>query len=797
MEREDDRVLAERIAEGIRRSGRARTILIVGTALGLLLAVVGGAIVRSLGVRAYAEDALRQQRLLLESVFGSIRDGVIAADQNGRFLLVNSAARQMVGIGDTEVDPSRWSEHYGVFQPDTITPFPVEDLPMTRALRGESTDDVPMLIRHARLPHELWVNVSSRPLRDPEGNVRGGVSIINDMTSRRATENELRQSEERFRSLVESIKDDAMFLLDEDGRVASWNAGAERICGYAAQEIVGQHVSRLYAVNDIELGKPQEELAIAARTGRFEGEGWRVRKNGPPYWAGVILTSMHNPAGAIRGYTMVSRDLNEGRKSESRYRSLLEATPDAIIIVNQDGRIELANAQMEAVFGYTRPELIGASVDVLLPERFRGTHDGYRHRFFHSPERRAMGEGRDLFGMRKDGTEFPVEVSLSPLETEDGVLALAAIRDGTERRRAETKFRALLESAPDAMVIVDEQGRIELANAQTESLFGHTRPELLGKSVDILVPERLRGAPGEHRHGFFQSPKRRAMGEGRELFGLRKDGTEFPMEISLSPLEDPSGSSLMAAIRDISQREKAKQHLIQTIAELKRSNDELEQFAYVTSHDLQEPLRMVASYTQLLAKHYKGRLGTDADEFIMFAVDGATRMRRLIQDLLAYSRAGTSDEPLSAIASEDALREALANLEGAVKDGAAIVTHDPLPTVTMNRPQLAQIFQNLIGNAIKYRGADSPRIHVTARSVSGQGHVFSVQDNGLGIDPQQFERIFVIFQRLHARNAFTGTGIGLAICKKLVERHGGRIWVDSEPGRGSTFHFSLLNGATA
>jgi light-regulated signal transduction histidine kinase (bacteriophytochrome) len=206
---------------------------------------------------------------------------------------------------------------------------------------------------------------------------------------------------------------------------------------------------------------------------------------------------------------------------------------------------------------------------------------------------------------------------------------------------------------------------------------------------------------------------------------------------------------------------------------------------------------MVASYTQLLAKHYKGRLGTDADEFITFAVDGATRMRRLIQDLLAYSRAGASGDSLSEIASEDALGEALANLQGAVTEGAAIVTHDPLPRVTMSLSQLAQIFQNLIGNAIKYRGADSPHIHVTARSVIGQGHVFSVQDNGLGIDPQQFERIFVIFQRLHGRNEFTGTGIGLAICKKLVERHGGRIWVDSEPGRGSTFHFSLLNGATA
>jgi PAS domain S-box-containing protein len=327
-----------------------------------------------------------------------------------------------------------------------------------------------------------------------------------------------------------------------------------------------------------------------------------------------------------------------------------------------------------------------------------------------------------------------------------------------------------------------------------ESLFGYTRPELIGESADMLVPMRLRAGRGTDQLGFFQTPKRRAMGEGRELFGLRKDGTEFPVEISLSPLEDPTGSSVTAAIRDITDRKRAEEHLVQTIAELKRSNDELEQFAYVTSHDLQEPLRMVSSYTQLLAKRYKGRLDGDADEFIAFAVDGSTRMRRLIQDLLAYSRAGTSGEPVGDIASADALREALENLGGAMKEAAAVVTHDPLPTVTMNHLQLVQIFQNLIGNAIKYRGADAPRIHVTAQSVNGQGHVFSVRDNGLGIDPQQFGRIFVIFQRLHGRDAFSGTGLGLAICKKLVERQGGRIWVDSEPGHGSTFHFALLKG---
>ena len=206
---------------------------------------------------------------------------------------------------------------------------------------------------------------------------------------------------------------------------------------------------------------------------------------------------------------------------------------------------------------------------------------------------------------------------------------------------------------------------------------------------------------------------------------------------------------------------------------------------------------MVSSYTRLLATRYKGQLDADADEFMTFAADGAARMRHLIQDLLTYSRAGAQDEIAAEISSEEALREALANLKVAVADGEAIVTSGPLPRVTMNYLQLVQVLQNLIGNAIKYRGSESPRIHVTAQLENSHGCVFSVQDNGLGIESKHFEKIFVIFQRLHGRNSFTGTGIGLAICKKVIERQGGRIWVDSELGRGSTFHFALANGRSA
>jgi light-regulated signal transduction histidine kinase (bacteriophytochrome) len=259
----------------------------------------------------------------------------------------------------------------------------------------------------------------------------------------------------------------------------------------------------------------------------------------------------------------------------------------------------------------------------------------------------------------------------------------------------------------------------------------------------------------------------------------------------LSPLENEQGILVTAAIRDITRRKKAEADLLQKVDELNRSNEELGQFAYVASHDLQEPLRMVASYTQLLSNRYKGRLDSDADEFIAFAVDGASRMQRLIQDLLAYSRVSTKKRQLLDVSSEEALDQAVSNLRGAIEESGALVTHDPLPTVLADEMQLIQLFQNLIGNGIKYQSPGVPRVHISATRNGGPKWMFSVKDNGMGIDSKYFEKIFGMFQRLHKREEFAGTGIGLAICKKIVERHDGTLSVASQPGQGSTFSFAL------
>lgn len=624
--------------------------------------------------------------------------------------------------------------------------------------------------------------------------IPSGADMEEAIHKRTAVLEAMHEKDERFRAFVEGVEDYAIYMLDPEGIVQSWNQGAQRMKGYAAEEIIGRSFSNFYTEEDQAAGKHLETMKIARETGRYQGEVLRVRKDGTRFLASVVMRPVSNALGELSGFSKVTRDLTETMEMEARYRMLLEAAPDAIVIVNVQGEIDFINAQAERMFGYQREELKGKPVDFLVPPRARSAQGNYLEQLFEGAEHPALDAPPETFGMRRDGSDFALEFSVSPLDTKEGRVMLFAVRDLTEKRRLEARFRALLNSAPDAMVISGPNGLIELTNLQAERLFGYATEEMVGQPVTMLIPPELREGYSEDSREFLQGDYRRRMGAGLELRARKKDGSEVPVEISFSPLEGPSGVSMTAAIRDVTERVAAQRHLAEKMEELRNSNEALEQFAHIASHDLQEPLRMVASYVQLLSKRYKGKLDSDADEFIGFAVDGAQRMKRLIEDLLVYSRAGRGPKSDQLVDSGEALNESLRNLRASIEESRAEVTFDRLPILATGETQLVQLFQNLVGNAIKYRGERLPRIHISVEreeGPDGDEWVFSVADNGIGIEPQYFERVFVIFQRLHGRGEYEGTGIGLAICKRVLQQQGGRIWVESEPGKGSIFHFSL------
>ncbi len=361
-------------------------------------------------------------------------------------------------------------------------------------------------------------------------------------------------------------------------------------------------------------------------------------------------------------------------------------------------------------------------------------------------------------------------------------------------RESEERIRMLLDSTAEGIYGVDREARCTFCNRAALKMLGYgSEAEVLGKNMHQLAHHsQADGSPLPMEECTLLATLR----DGNDVFAedqllWRADGASFPADMASFPAR--RGAAIDGAVvsfHDISERKQAQQALAQKTEDLARSNAELEQFAYVASHDLQEPLRMVSSYTQLLARRYQGKLDQDADEFIAYAVDGASRMQRLINDLLAFSRVGTRGKPFEETDCNAVLKDVLDNLQLSIAESGAVVTSDELPTLMADATQLTQLFQNLLSNAIKFHGEQPPQIHVGVRRQDGVW-IFSVRDNGIGIAPEFFERIFVIFQRLHSRDEYSGTGIGLAVCKRIVERHGGRIWLESEPGKGATFSFTL------
>lgn len=356
-----------------------------------------------------------------------------------------------------------------------------------------------------------------------------------------------------------------------------------------------------------------------------------------------------------------------------------------------------------------------------------------------------------------------------------------------ELKQVSNYNRSLIEASLDPLVTIGPDGRITDVNGATESITGLSRDDLIGTDFSNYFTEPEKAQAG------YQQVFQDGLVRDYSLEIKHKKGRVTPVLYNASVYKDEYGDiiGVFAAARDITERKEAEKERENLIEELRRSNEELEKFAYVSSHDLQEPLRMVVSYIQLLERKYQGKLDEKADKYIYYAVDGAKRMQSLINDLLSYSRVNTRGGDFKSIDSESVLNKALLNLEFSIKKSDATVTHDPLPEIIGDAGQLVQLFQNLISNAIKFKKEnEKPKIHISALK-KGNEYVFSVSDNGIGMDPKYVDRIFEIFQRLNKRSDYQGTGIGLAISKKIVERHGGRIWVESKPGKGSNFYFTI------
>jgi PAS domain S-box-containing protein len=352
-------------------------------------------------------------------------------------------------------------------------------------------------------------------------------------------------------------------------------------------------------------------------------------------------------------------------------------------------------------------------------------------------------------------------------------------------------FKSLLQAAPDGILVCDSRGTITTASDQCEALFGYALTELIGQTIEVLVPDALKAKHIGLRERYQEMPRRRPMGVGLDLYARRKDGSQLPVEISLSGCMVDGEACVIAVVRDVSERRRLESDLNRLIEELKRSNEELEQFAYIASHDLQEPLRMVSGYTQLLKRRYVAQLDAEANEYIDYAVDGVKRMQALIQDLLAYARLSTRGRGFQVTDLNFLLRQVSANLATQVEEAGATITVGELPNLRVDASQVVQVFQNLVSNALKFRRPAIPLVIAISANRDGDYWRFTVSDNGIGIDPQYSGRIFEVFQRLHTRDQYPGNGIGLAICKKVVERHQGRIWFESTLGEGTSFHFTL------
>lgn len=612
-----------------------------------------------------------------------------------------------------------------------------------------------------------------------------------------AAASRLREAQDLLKGVIDGTPD-TVYVKDLQGRYLLMNRAGAAYLDRDPDDVVGRTDEELYptdlagTIREADRAVIETEDIVAYESTDMSGDAPRhfLTTKGP----------FRDGSGDVAGIFGISREITDRVLAEQERDRFFTLSQDLFAIADLEGRFVRLNPAWEQVLGYSVEELTGRSfVDFVHPEdrertvaraaslaeeenesaafenRYR-TRDG-SYRWFMWKSRADVQAGR-IFAAARDITER----KLAEAKMEEVNAALS---------ESEERFRHLFANSPDAVIMIDPHASnvawpIVDCNEAACRMNGYTREELIGQTVDILNVEP--GTP-EERAEYLERLRREGL-VSIETDHRHKDGHAFPVEISTSVISLNGRELVMGIDRDITERRRLEKEAADRAEDLARSNQELEQFAYVASHDLQEPLRIVAGYAQLLTKRYRGTLGQDADEFIEYMVDGVRRMQELIDALLQYSRVGRKGREMAPVDLDVAFDDAMANLRAAIEESQARVTRDDLPDVVADRLQLAQLFQNLIGNALKFKGEEPPAVHVGAERHNGEW-ILEVRDNGIGIEPQYVDRIFDIFERLHSRERYDGTGIGLSICKKIVERHGGRIWVESDAGHGSAFRFTI------
>jgi len=724
--------------------------------------------------------------------------------RDGRYLGVNRAWEEFFGVSRASFLGKQVEDLYP--QNPAIAEMHLEmDGQLWRNPGGQSYEAT-VTARDGRLRDTIYYKAT---FANGSGEVAGLLGAIVDITARKQAEASLLESERRFRRTFE-LAGSGVAHIGMDRRFIRVNRRLCEILGYPQAELLRLTGRQISHPDDLDVINAQRPRLYAGEVDSVRVEKRYLRKDGSIVWVSFTMVVERDAAGKPQYEIAFYDDITARkhaeaalRESEERFRSVVDSANEGILVYDKQLNVVAGNLAAERILGLPLANIIGAAgFTSLLP----CVHaDGSPVLPDERPTRLTVKSGKPLTGeivgiYRADGSMNWVSVNTGflrrPGDT-DWYGVVSTIGDITKQRHAELAlsasealYRQTFELATAGIAHVDLSGRFMKVNRRLCEILGYGEQELIGRPVKEISHPEDRNLTDSQRMRVRSGEKQSVRFEKRYL---RKSGAIVWVDLSVALACDASGVPQyeIALFDDITERKKAEAALREAHEELKRSNAELEQFAYVASHDLQEPLRMVSSYTQLLMRRYGDKLDGDAREFTAFIVDGATRMKQLIEDLLAYSRVGTRDKNFKPVDAGSSLGRALTNLRAAIQDSGATVTHDPLPTIPCDEVQVAQLFQNLIGNALKFRKPDAaPAVHVGAAD-QGAEWEFMVRDNGIGIEPQYFQRIFMVFQRLHDKGEYPGTGIGLAIVKKVVERHGGRIWVQSQPGAGTTFHFTM------